>query len=1220
MKVSDLFYLQLADIKTRMGTLQAMEVRAEAFITEFFYNNTQRGFCETKIINNSLSLKFVGHPPFVFKPGMPFYGVVALRYHDQMAVPETELCQSELWLRFQAKLQNGSTVDLPTVHIPKQEADPYTHLQNLTDTGYTETDGIVVEDLRDIPFFDVYSREKSFEEFRKEGIFRFTLDVPERATVLNLSAVYTSNDEDPRISTSVNAYAVYETKERYMSVKVGNAQDLVIGQYAVFHIRSNFLMAYFDWVLVSKNIVQNTGRVVVTEEGTRVTTFSLVVSSEMAPGFHIMVYTVAQEDGQLVVDTAYSPVQAVNRHPIEFKLSHRKDHTMETVEATCKGDPGAIFLVSSLRSYLFPGQGQNQITLTSMVESLHTLEATTRHIHKVFYSDRDGLQTDKMSYFPSMDYSIDTTRSLHLHHMFVLTDFVQVPLESSVKQCAQALGLFPCLTRGCYTTKQTCDGHNDCEDGLDESDCRDEVKEFQDSILKYRLSRWDRNTEFYDIGDGDWGWFELNIDEDREQFPNLKVPLITDSWFLHVMSISQRYGIGIYQEPVSYDSIRPIHFVCEAPPEVRRGESVGVRCVILNRSQQDLEAVVMLNSSPDYEFIHVEEFGYVVSYAPRTSQGDHHHLVYVRGEDELEVLLPVKPVIEQGEITVTITLSTQVMSSSQDISIVISPEGCGMHRHTSSMIDLKSRAFDLEYLDIVVDETPLIPYEINRRYIYGSPYGMVSISGDVVGPTFLNDEPVSLESMFPEFSGKLGKGTEYHAFNLAANTWQLHYFRLTNQLQEHWDLVKSVFERMNIEYTAVMRRFSTQGWVSMWDRSGPSVWLTAWCIRIFQAASFQDWEDFFFVDSQVISSAVMWLINYQHLDGAFSETEHIPHAMHRGMDGNRTGELRNISLTAHVLIALQETAVNLQGRVKRYSARARQRATTYLERNLAWITDPYDMALTAYALALSKSSESDAAYGKLLKMKREEAGMAYWSPTKIVHNSVRYEFNRPFLQPKDNQVNDAIAVEATAYALLTLFLVKGSGMAVLQDQIVNWLNSMRMAYGGFLSTVDTIVALEALVRYSHNSRIKDITDLVVEVDVPDSNIRLKIPISGDGISQLRQTPITNVWGHVIIVASGAGQALAQMDVVFGVDNVNFIDSPPEECFSLTVAETFRGRNKSEIDVKSCLSWVCTHESQASGMAMLIVDMPSGYIMLQVDTLGTVRHGKIIFSIIKKKHL
>jgi len=310
--------------------------------------------------------------------------------------------------------------------------------------------------------------------------------------------------------------------------------------------------------------------------------------------------------------------------------------------------------------------------------------------------------------------------------------------------------------------------------------------------------------------------------------------------------------------------------------------------------------------------------------------------------------------------------------------------------------------------------------------------------------------------------------------------------------------------------------------------------------------------------------------------------------------------MKNISLTAHVLISLQEATESLHGKVKRYSALARQRAMAYLEKCLTDITDPYELAITAYALALSRSSESNTAFGKLLQMKREESGMAYWSPSKISSNNVRYEFNRPFLQPKDNQVNDAIAVEATAYALLTIFLVRGSDMTILQDQVVNWLNTMRLGYGGFQSSVDTIVALEALVWYSYYSRIKDITNLYVEIDIPDSKIRTTIPITGERISYFNQMTIPNVWGLVNLFAKGSGQALVQMDVVFGVDNENFLDSPPEECFTLNIDETLRGRNKSEIDVRSCFSWTCTHESEVSGMAQLVIDMPSGYIMLQVS--------------------
>ena len=36
---------------------------------------------------------------------------------------------------------------------------------------------------------------------------------------------------------------------------------------------------------------------------------------------------------------------------------------------------------------------------------------------------------------------------------------------------------------------------------------------------------------------------------------------------------------------------------------------------------------------------------------------------------------------------------------------------------------------------------------------------------------------------------------------------------------------------------------------------------------------------------------------------------------------------------------------------------------------------------------------------------------------------------------------------------------------IVQDQIVRWLNTMRLGVGGFISTVDTVVALEALVKY-----------------------------------------------------------------------------------------------------------------------------------------------------------
>ena len=51
---------------------------------------------------------------------------------------------------------------------------------------------------------------------------------------------------------------------------------------------------------------------------------------------------------------------------------------------------------------------------------------------------------------------------------------------------------------------------------------------------RFRLSRFNRYSDFYDIGDGEWGWFDENIDEDREQFIVRDIPLTTDRWYFNV--------------------------------------------------------------------------------------------------------------------------------------------------------------------------------------------------------------------------------------------------------------------------------------------------------------------------------------------------------------------------------------------------------------------------------------------------------------------------------------------------------------------------------------------------------------------------------------------------------------------------------------------------------------------------------------------------------------
>ena len=58
----------------------------------------------------------------------------------------------------------------------------------------------------------------------------------------------------------------------------------------------------------------------------------------------------------LLADSVYLPVEAIKRHEIELSTNQVKDHKQETVEVTCRGDPGAVFLTATMRESLFPQQ------------------------------------------------------------------------------------------------------------------------------------------------------------------------------------------------------------------------------------------------------------------------------------------------------------------------------------------------------------------------------------------------------------------------------------------------------------------------------------------------------------------------------------------------------------------------------------------------------------------------------------------------------------------------------------------------------------------------------------------------------------------------------------------------------------------------------------------------------------------------------------------------
>lgn len=378
----------------------------------------------------------------------------------------------------------------------------------------------------------------------------------------------------------------------------------------------------------------------------------------------------------------------------------------------------------------------------------------------------------------------------------------------------------------------------------------------------------------------------------------------------------------------------------EMPEVCRQGEQVGIRVTVFNYMLKDIEVMVVLANSPKYKFIHVESYGIVKSYNPRTSMGEHQHLIWIRAQDSVQVHLPIVATV-LGEIDINIRLIGQIARDEVTRKLRIEPDGVPQFRHTAVLLDLSSRSFFLQYMHINVTESPIIPYDFDRYYVYSSNLAEISVVGDVVGPAFPT-MPVNASSLL----NKPMDSAEQNMFSFASNFYTLLYLRLTNQRNK--TVFRDAFHHLNTLY---LRQLSFQNedgsfshFRSDWNNSASSVWATAYCAKVFTEASFNEWENFLYIDHQVkqghtsyisdysygcmivivdiqnhqclnpyndnvlfqvITRAVHWLLAYQTEEGSFYEVS--PYTNRRLNDTEEyLGNVYtpNVTLTAHVLIAL----------------------------------------------------------------------------------------------------------------------------------------------------------------------------------------------------------------------------------------------------------------------------------------------------------------------------
>lgn len=340
------------------------------------------------------------------------------------------------------------------------------------------------------------------------------------------------------------------------------------------------------------------------------------------------------------------------------------------------------------------------------------------------------------------------------------------------------------------------------------------------------------------------------------------------------------------------------------------------------------------------------------------------------------------------------------------------------------------------------------------------------------------------------------------------------------------------------------------------DNSG-STWLTA-----FVAKSFRQAAKYIMVDEEVINLALEFLANVQAANGSFPEVGHVSH---KDMQG---GSANGIALTAYTLITFLEN----QNQFPQFRNTI-NKALDYIVRSFNSLEDKYSLAIASYALHLAKHSSKDAFVAKLDMKADNKDGMKHWE--KDVSGSDEKN-------PWNSQPN-SINVEMSAYGLMAFV---AGGLETEAVPIMKWLVGQRNANGGFQSTQDTIVGLQAL------------SNLATRIYVPNSQVAITLKYNDATAANLNVNAANSLIlqkydlpsdvKDIEVTATGRGFSILQLSYKY---NMNVTGVWPRFVLDPQVN---RLSTKDFLHLTVCTSFVPEDLTEKSNMAVMEVSFPSGY--------------------------
>ncbi|XP_017097843.2 thioester-containing protein 1 allele S1 isoform X5 [Drosophila bipectinata] len=644
-----------------------------------------------------------------------------------------------------------------------------------------------------------------------------------------------------------------------------------------------------------------------------------------------------------------------------------------------------------------------------------------------------------------------------------------------------------------------------------------------------------------------WIWQSIDDRVDNSGFTlTKKVPDTITSWVVTGFSLNPTSGIALTKNPSMIRVFQPFFVSTNLPYSVKRGEVISVPVVVFNYLDKALDVeVTMDNSDREYEF--TEATNDVLEKASDEVQRTKRETVPANSGKSLSFMIRPKNV---GTTTLKITATSPLAGDTIHQKLKVEPEGVTQFENRAVFINLKDQPEFSQSLEA----------EIPQEAVPQSEFIEFSVVGDLLGPTLQNlDNLVRMP---------YGCG-EQNMVNFVPNILVLKYLEVTGRKMPAVETKAKKF--LEIGYQRELTYKHDDGSYSAFgksDRAG-STWLTAYVMRSFhQAGKYTD------VDPKVVIAGLDFLVSKQKENGEFPELGKL-------FDNANQNAL---ALTSFVLLAFFEN----HELIEKYQS-AIGKGVNYVAEEVDKSDDLYPLAIAVVALQLAKHPQADKVLAKLETLARQENDRKWWS--KVAPTSSGEDGRVLYWRPRSNDV------EITSYVLLALLEKEAADKTL---PIIKWLIAQRNSNGGFSSTQDTVIGLQALTKFAYKTGSGS-GSMDIEF-TPAGGTKDTVKVNPENSLVLQTHVLPKNTRKVDFTAKGTGSAMVQLSYRY-----NLADKEKKPSFKVT--PTVKDSPSPQLlDVDICAEFVPLEEADKekdSNMAVMEIALPSGFVS-DSDTLDGIQ--------------